>query len=95
MGGRLVDRASYPLAQAGKDEARVNLIYLSAQASPQQLRQMLAALGAYVKLAVDVRRQVAINIRPRQGNPSRLIQDTPLREQVEHLVRRFLEGVGI
>ena len=34
-----------------------------------------------------------INIRPRQGNRDRLIQDADTRARVEKIVRRLLEGV--
>lgn len=34
-----------------------------------------------------------INIRPRLGNRSIVLQDSELRRQVENVVRRFLEGV--
>jgi hypothetical protein len=62
------------------------------------LRRNGLGLSNQPSLVSEQQRAIAeanINIRPRQGNRSRLIQDMPLREQVEDLVRRFLEGAGI
>jgi len=104
------------------------------RATPVMMSQMMQSLGSYVKLAVDVRREVLagggelhadceqvlledgsrqediwgadwlpssqevqfealINIRPRQNNFSMTIQDAAIRERVETIVRRLLEGV--
>jgi len=97
-----------------------------------QASEMLQALGSYVKLAVDVERELVagggelhadceqaliedgsrqddiwgadwdpagevrfeslINIRPRQGNRSLVIQSPELRQRVERIVRRVFEG---
>ena len=37
--------------------------------------------------------EALINIRPRDGNPSMLIQDSDIRHKVEHIARQYLEGV--
>ena len=104
------------------------------RATPAMISEMLQSLGSYVKLAVDVRREVLagggelhadceqvlledvgrqediwgadwlpfsqevqfealINIRPRQDNFSMTIQNPVIRERVETIVRRLLEGV--
>jgi hypothetical protein len=104
------------------------------RATPTMMSEMLQSLGSYVKLAVDVRREVLagggelhadceqvlledgsrqadiwgadwlpfsqevqfealINIRPRQDNFSMTIQDPAIRERVETIVHRLLEGV--
>jgi hypothetical protein len=104
------------------------------RATPAMMSEMMESLGSYVKLAVDVRREVLagggelhadceqvlledgsrqediwgadwlpfsqevqfealINIRPRQNNFSMTIQDAAIRERVETIVRRLLEGV--
>jgi len=104
------------------------------RATSAMMSQMMQSLGSYVKLAVDVRREVLagggelhadceqvlledgsrqediwgadwlpfsqevqfealINIRPRQNNFSMTIQDAAIRERVETIVRRLLEGV--
>lgn len=104
------------------------------RATRAMMSEMLQSLGSYVKLAVDVRREVLagggelhadceqvlledgsrqediwgadwlpfsqevqfealINIRPRQDNFSMTIQDPAIRDQVETIVRRLLEGV--
>jgi len=104
------------------------------RATPAIISEMLQSLGSYVKLAVDVRREVLagggelhadceqvlledggrqediwgadwlpfsqevqfealINIRPRQDNFSMTIQNPVIRERVETIVRRLLEGV--
>ena len=97
-----------------------------------QVSEMLQTLGSYVKLAVDVERELVagggelhadceqaliedgsrqediwgadwdpagevrfeslINIRPRQGNRSLVIQSRELRQRVERIVRRVFEG---
>jgi hypothetical protein len=104
------------------------------RATSAMMSDMMESLGSYVKLAVDVRREVLagggelhadceqvlledgsrqediwgadwlpsgqevqfealINIRPRQDNLSMTIQDAAIRERVETIVRRLLEGV--
>lgn len=108
------------------------MIHLVKQkATPAEIADMLATLGTYIKLAVDVRRAVLagggemhadceevlldhgseqadiwgadwtpesqeveyeslINIRPRQGNRSMMIQDASIRSRVEVIVRDLL-----
>jgi hypothetical protein len=104
------------------------------RAIPKMMNEMLLSLSSYIKLAVDVRREVLagggelhadceqvlledgsrqediwgadwlpfsqevqfealINIRPRQDNPSMTILDPAIRERVETIARRLLEGV--
>jgi Protein of unknown function (DUF5674) len=36
--------------------------------------------------------EALINIRPRDSNPSMIIQNTEIRQKVETVVRRYLEG---
>lgn len=101
------------------------------KATQAEIADMLATLGTYIKLAVDVRRAVLagggemhadceevlldhgseqadiwgadwtpesqeveyeslINIRPRQGNRSMMIQDAGIRSRVEAIVRDLL-----
>ena len=107
---------------------------LRQKATHLQLDEMLQELGAYIKLAVDIQRNVLagggqmhadcesvlfndgslqsdiwgadwipsiqkvefdalINIRPDQQNCSMDIQDPTIRQSVEFVVRKFLEGV--
>jgi hypothetical protein len=104
------------------------------KATRKQMTEMLALTGTYVKLAVDVRREILagggslhadcesellkdgseqidiwgadwnpstqevtfealINIRPRQGNRSMVVQDPQLRARIEEIVRALLGGV--
>ncbi len=104
------------------------------RANPAMMSEMLQSLESYVKLAVDVRREVLagggelhadceqllledgsrqediwgadwlpfsqevqfealINIRPRQHNLSMTILNPAIRERVETIARRLLEGV--
>jgi len=101
-------------------------------ATPEQIQEMRAVFGTFIKLAVDVRRRILagggpfhadcetvllqdgsqqtdvwgadwypdsrevqfeslINIRPRQGNRSMILQDPALRQQIESIVRHLLE----
>jgi hypothetical protein len=101
------------------------------RATAKQIREMQAALGGYIKLAVDVQRAILaggselhadceavllkddgeqadiwgadwnpatgevtyealINIRPRQGNRSMVIQDPALRSRIERIVKDLL-----
>lgn len=41
----------------------------------------------------EVRFEALINIRPREGNPTMEILDPSVRERVEEVTRRLLEGV--
>ncbi|MFQ5812001.1 MAG: DUF5674 family protein [Anaerolineae bacterium] len=41
----------------------------------------------------EIQFEALINIRPRQSNFSMTIQDPAIRERVETIVRRLLEGV--
>ncbi|MDZ7289759.1 MAG: DUF5674 family protein [candidate division KSB1 bacterium] len=104
------------------------------EATRQQLDEMLQELGTYIKLAVDIQRNILagggqmhadceavllndgsrqadiwgadwipsiqkaefdalINIRPSQQNYSMTIQDPHIRQRVESIIRKLLEGV--
>lgn len=41
----------------------------------------------------ELRFEAMINIRPRQGNYGMEIQNVEIRDRVEHVVRRLLEGI--
>jgi hypothetical protein len=110
----------------------MKVLLIKKQATKEEIRQMLAALKSYIKLAVDIKREVLagggilhadceavllrdgskqediwgadwiphtkqvsfealINIRPRQNNPSMIIQDAVIREKVEEIARGLLE----
>jgi hypothetical protein len=112
----------------------VKILLLRDRAFPQQVSEMLEALQTFIKLAVDVERNVMagggamhadgeavllqegsrqediwgadwdpyaqevhfealINIRPRQGNRSMMIQNPEIRSRVEAIVRWVFEGV--
>ncbi|NCO37311.1 MAG: hypothetical protein COZ06_07120 [Armatimonadetes bacterium CG_4_10_14_3_um_filter_66_18] len=103
-------------------------LFSNEKPTPEQMAEMLEALGNYAKLAVDVRRRLVagggemhadceavlldagsrqedvwgadwkphsqevafeslINIRPRQGNMSMVIQDRDLRATIEQIVK--------
>ena len=47
----------------------------------------------WLPFSQEVQFEALINIRPRQDNFSMTIQDPTIREQVETIVRRLLEGV--
>jgi hypothetical protein len=107
---------------------------LRQKATRQQIDEMLQELGTFIKLAVDIERDVLagggvmhadcemvllndgsqqkdvwgadwvhatqsvefdaiINIRPNQQNFSMTIQDLNLRQKVESITRKLLEGV--
>ena len=47
----------------------------------------------WLPFSQEVQFEALINIRPRQNNFSMTIQDPAIRERVETIVRRLLEGV--
>lgn len=47
----------------------------------------------WLPFSQEVQFEALINIRPRQSNFSMTIQDPALRERIETIVRRLLEGV--
>ena len=64
------------------------MIYIIRErATPQQMQEMLQALGTYIKLAVDI---PLINIRPRQNNRAMEILDPEIRGQVAQITCRLL-----
>ncbi len=108
------------------------ILILRNTASADQIAALLETFGSYIKLAVDVEREIVagggelhadceqalledgsrqdniwgadwdpagqvrfeslINIRPRQGNRSLMLQSPELRDQVERIVRHIFEG---
>ena len=70
------------------------VLILKGRATPEQVAEMLQVFETYIKLAVDVEREIVslINIRPKQDNPSLDLQSPQLRERVERIVRRVFEG---
>ena len=112
----------------------MNIYIIRSRANKRQVNEMLETLGTYIKLAVDVQRDILagggalhadceavllddgsqqkdiwgadwipttgqlryealINIRPRQNNPAMEILDSSIRDRVEKIVQRLLEGV--
>ncbi len=112
----------------------MNIHIIRSRANKRQVNEMLETLGTYIKLAVDVRRDILagggalhadceavllddgskqndiwgadwvpttgqlryealINIRPRQNNPATEILDSLIRDRIEKIVQRLLEGV--
>lgn len=110
------------------------MIYLTEQATVQQIQEMLAQYSTMIKIVVDIRRGILvgggemhadcedillnagseqddlwganwypteqriefeslINIRPRLGNRSIVIQSETTRQQVEEITRKILGGV--
>lgn len=110
------------------------MIYLTEQATVQQIQEMLAQYSTMIKIVVDIRRGILvgggemhadcedillnagseqddlwganwypteqriefeslINIRPRLGNRSIVIQSETTRQQVEEITRKVLGGV--
>jgi hypothetical protein len=62
------------------------------------MAEMLETLETYIKLAVDIEREIlaggGVNIRPGQGNRSLEIQDPGIRNRVERITRDWLGGGG-
>lgn len=124
-------------ASAFKTSPKLNcsMIHLiQSRATPQQIEDMLAGSGLYIKLAVDIEREILagggilhadcervllenasvqadiwganwyeidgsvdyeslINIRPRQGNRSMIIQDSVICDRILEITQRLLGEV--